>query len=213
MKTKFYLLTAVFGFIITNANAQIEKGTFMLGGQASYNKQEFSGIFPGSENATEQNHNKSTGLINLSAGYAISKNNIVGLTLLYSPEKEGGTIWRTKGIGLFYRGYKPLGNNFYFFGQGDALYTRYKTSLEGPPTLYKNESSSGGLSFTPGISYQVLRNVHLELSIPNIVNINQSKTEVTTSETQTSTYKSFMVHSSLQSNVLENLGVGFKVFF
>jgi hypothetical protein len=68
--------------------------------------------------------------------------------------------------------------------------------------------SGGQLTLTPGLSYRILNKLHLEIVIPNIINIQYS---VQKDDKQTGNQKQtqFSFNSSLNSMGLDNLSVGF----
>ncbi|HMR81998.1 MAG TPA: hypothetical protein PKE30_02665 [Niabella sp.] len=214
MKTKL-LVTAAFLFsTFLTANAQIEKGTWIIGGAASYNTLK-------DESLPQLNSPKTVsskgGIFGLNVGFAFKENNILGLIATYAPStfhdetplEEGivqtrSTKGHQKGIGAFYRGYKLLGDKFFLFGQTSAWYANGKYSLN--ENMFKMNSVD--LSLSPGLAYQVLNNVHLEISIPNIFQIGYSKSE---NPGLNASNELFYAHANLRSNPIENLGIGFKI--
>lgn len=146
-------------------------------------------------------------------GYVIKTNNVIGLIAGYAPGSNNGVKIRGKEIGIFYRGYKPLGNKFYFFGQADAKYAHSGYASGNRPLNFNNEANSVGLSFTPGISYEVLNKMHIELTLPNIFGIGRTESKISNNNEISSSSKSFSANTSLNGNTLNNLNLGFKLFF
>jgi hypothetical protein len=216
MKTKLLVTAALLFSVFLTANAQIEKGTWIIGGQAAYNQTKNDATTP---MITDQKNNAA--VFNVSIGTAIRQNNILGIALIYAPQKSFYTNnsttqidlkGHTKGVGVFYRAYKQLGNDFYLFGQGDALYSNLR-STNNVGNKVSITGNSGSISFTPGISYAVLRNVHMELAMPGILGINYSKTKSDTEGVSAQTnQEAFNVYTNLNSGLLENFGIGFKIF-
>ncbi|MEO9021555.1 MAG: hypothetical protein ABI237_10050 [Ginsengibacter sp.] len=209
MKTKVLLSLAIFICAAMTANAQINEGRFLLGGSAS---------FYSSTNL--QYSNLKSEALNTSAqfGKVVKENTVVGVILSYGYSNIGSAN-KTKQFsgGLFYRKYKTLAKNFYFFGEGDAVYSHstinqeFKIGNNG----YKNSSNGGTISFTPGISYSVCKRMQMELLMPNVISLSYagSKTETTSiGSTSISTTKghSFSANANLNSNLLNSFGIGFK---
>lgn len=213
MKTKLLITAAFLSSIFLTASAQIEKGTWIIGGNVSYNTLKDKNR---SQTDLPQTESSKNGLLGLSAGFAFKENNILGLIATYAPSRfneeryvEDGFIQtqskgHQKGIGAFYRGYQPLGNKFFFFGQTTAWYSN------GTYNSYESitKMNSVDVSLSPGLAYQVLNNMHLEISIPNIVGISYSKSQNQTAGAEAET---FSAYASLNSRPLELLGVGFKI--
>ena len=66
------------------------------------------------------------------------------------------------------------------------------------------------LFLMPGLSYRILKKVHMELTIPDIISI-QNLTQKTTRNNQTTKQSSTHFLSSLNSNGLNALGIGFRI--
>ncbi len=209
MKTKLMSMAALALLAALNANAQIEKGTWLLGGNASYNKIKNESPLQLNQLRTSL---ESGAVVNLMAGTAFKENQVAGLTVGYAPVKvieetlaANGAISKNerkghqKSIGLFHRFYKPLGNNFFFVAHTGASY------LNGKAGMIK--SNGFDLSISPGIAYQILKNVHLEVSIPNILGVSHYKS--TSGDLISSEATS--VGFNLNARPVENLGIGFKM--
>jgi hypothetical protein len=209
MKTKLMSMAALALLVAFNANAQIEKGTWLLGGNASYNKNKSD--VPLQPNQL-RNSLESGALTTLMAGIAFRQNQVAGLMVSYAPVKvieeilaANGSISKNerrghqKSIGVFHRVYKPLGNNFYFLAQTSANYLNGKTGI--------TKTNGFDLSLSPGIAYQILKNVHLEVSIPNILGVYHYKS----TSADIMSIESTSVGFNLNARPIENLGIGFKV--
>lgn len=216
MKLKIFVATATTSLFLLTANAQVSKNTWMAGGLVQYTSNKF-------EQGTPQgfNNKQRSAIVDLSVGYVFRDNQVLGLVATYAPSRyttssaSGGGKLRsdTKGVGAFYRAYKPLNNKFYVYGQATALYTRQKMTADGI-WLHNSKANTGSLSIAPGISYAILKNVQLELSIPNLVQLSYSKSKAnipTTTVTQEK--EDLKLKSSLSSGLLKELGLGFKIFF
>ncbi|MGN7784964.1 hypothetical protein ACTJIJ_10565 [Niabella sp. 22666] len=217
MKIKiFYTLIIILSSAVS-VFAQIEKGSLMLGGLAYYTKQSSQ-----SGNTNLGSTSKiNTGTFDVSAGYTIKNNQVLGVIASYNNYKlnsnsnaveSGSQGNNTKSIGAFYRIYHSLGNGFYVYGQAAATYSHRKETTAGIYN-YTARTNAGNLSVSPGISYAILKNVQLELAIPNLVGITYSKSKgALAGNTLAPTVESFSANTSLNNGILSNLGVGFKIF-
>jgi hypothetical protein len=113
-----------------------------------------------------------------------------------------------------------LAKNFYFFGEGEAVYNHSKSEngiFQPGSGATKYTSDGGGISFVPGISYSVCKRMQIELSMPNIASISYVSTKTETqdpSSNSISTQKgnNFSANANLNSDLLSNFGIGFKFF-
>jgi hypothetical protein len=204
------LLSLAFLLFIFTANAQFQKGNILLGGDLSYSTNTYS-----APNTTDQTSNG--GLFNISLGKAIKENTVVGVNLLFSTNTNSyqgdKTVSNGYGIGVFYRVYKNLGKDFYFFAQGGAEYngsTNYTKDATGTKT--DNSSTNGGsIYLTPGISYKISKKIFIELSIPQIFTIGYSSNSTNLSPGVSSKEDGFSAGINLNSNTLTSLGLGFRL--
>src|ERR1700704_4130915 len=127
--TRILLILTLFISSTLLTKAQFKKNDILLGGQLSY-----------SYNSSNQKYltgptydNKATtGYFTINFGKALNENTIAGITLSYIPYSMNNynvdgiipTKYQDNGyaVGIFYRKYKNLGKEFYFFGQVSALY-------------------------------------------------------------------------------------------
>lgn len=171
---KSLLLFAAFLLITVTANAQIKKSAVLLGGEFQY-------LRTSADNVGMHEFSES-GRIKLSAGRAFTENTVIGLSLGYIPLKHkgyfagGDSSERTDdriSIGAFYREYRPLVKNLYFFGQVDAegFFGTYKMAFPDADRNLESRQKGGSLSLSAGISYQLFKKVQLEVSVPNLLNV------------------------------------------
>jgi hypothetical protein len=216
--TRILLLTTLllYSFI---ANAQFKKNDILLGGQLSY-----------SYNSSNQKYvtgptydNKATtGNFTINFGKALNENTIAGITVSYIPYtinnyNVDGTI-PTKyqdigyGLGIFYRKYKNVGKEFYLFGEVSAAYNWSNQSAKDSTGKEIQTGSSWlvGIDFAPGISYKVSRHFFLELSFPDLINLEYYKSNTKTPQTNL-VYDRLNLSTSLSSGVLGSLGLGFRL--
>ena len=206
------LLTGVlllsFSFI---ASAQFNKGDMLLGGQLSYNS---------TKNDYIPSLNANNGNFTVSIGRAVKDNAVFGITLSYSPGSQKNNdpnnfydnTFNGYSAGIFYRLYKPLGKEFYFFGEGGANYigsTSASKNMSGVK-ISSGTSNAGSIYIMPGIAYRISKKFFLEVNIPNRFSVTYLN-EKTTSSGISSTTDSFGASASLTSNALSNIGIGFRL--
>lgn len=211
MKTKFLLPIAILFFTATTANAQINEGRYLLGGSIGYNSQKNS-LSPGNKDESFSS--------NIQFGKVIKDNTVAGIIASYGFSDDGqGDKLNQFSAGVFYRKYKTITKNFYFFGQVAASYELSNgTTGFYPDSVGSRDISNGGtLSFTPGISYSVCKRMQIELLMQNIASISYAGTKYETKSSATSSISTQKVSDfsggvSLDSNLLSNFGIGFKFF-
>lgn len=131
------LTLLVLVFISFCVNAQIKKGTFLIGGQLSAGKFEREPNYPFPQPTPYfQGDNFKYVNVGISIGKAIKNNQVIGFNFNTATSKQtisnnGTESTLSKNnlneVGIFYRAYKKIGNGFYFFGQGNALVNFGKT--------------------------------------------------------------------------------------
>jgi hypothetical protein len=117
---KQLLFLAFSAALFSTADAQIKKDSWLLGGQLSVGTQKTT-----SGNST--NKTNGTSLL-FSLGKAYRDNHVFGGQVgaafsnvdFFNGVETGNQESKSFGVGAFYRIYKPLGKEFYFFGQGNA---------------------------------------------------------------------------------------------
>jgi hypothetical protein len=195
------------------AQAQFMKGSALLGGTFSFTGNQSS--LSNSPDETSTNN----GYFNISLGKAIRENAVFGgyINYQYNSQKYGGNSIPGKsrtdgyGIGIFYRLYKNLGKEFYFFGEAGGGYAGYSASSEDNLGNKSTGHSNGGqIYLSPGIAYKISKKFFVELSIPQLFNASyfSGKSE---SGTVTSSNNYFNVNANLNSNPLTSLGLGFRL--
>lgn len=212
-------MTKIIGILFTifcislTTNAQIKKDAILLGGHVFYNTSKTH------DSALTRNQKNRNASFNISIGKAFKENSIYGINVTYSPSKNDYfynplITYKVNSyhLGVFYRQYKKLAKDFYFFTElGAAYFTSKQTNTDSSGIKLSTYNQSGGLSYlTPGISYKILKKLNLEILIPNIVSIGYS---VTKSKAPTQNYRQeqFSFNTSINnSSPLGNLGVGFR---
>jgi len=206
-------------FISFKTNAQIQKQSILLGGQLSYTK---------NKNQIENLNQKSeSGIISISIGKAFKDNKIVGVNLGFTPIRQSSYLnngdttaiaFNRFDIGVFYREYKKLAKDFYFFSQLDGAFVTSNQTEQYKITSgdVKSTQRGGFISLTPGISYQVFKKLQFELTIPNILSMQYLVTKINSQNPQVKNSKQeqIMFYSNLNNNTSLNcLGVGFRFAF
>ncbi len=224
------ITTAIIAILfVLHSNAQIKKGTTLLGGQIGANSNEINIInqsypFPSPYPITQDITNKSL-VIGINIGTAFKENKVIGFTFTTLSQK--GTSFYTSfdtssskenqyQVGVFYRQYKKLAKDFYFFGQADvsAFFGKGTATYNLSTNNVTGKQTGGGLSVSTGISYAVLKKLHVELTLPNLVSLQFSNTKQTSSNPNARIQDSnqFSFNSALTSNnAIGNLGVGFRL--
>ena len=215
--TKILLTLVIFMSFPFLASAQFDKGSILLGGQLAYSH--YSTKYP---QATTDASNYGSFIV--SAGKAITENQVFGINLTYNPtsidnyNNYGLVALNYKntgyGIGVFYRKYKSLGKEFFLFGEAGAGYTG--SSATGKDStdkkLLDGSTNSGRIYLTPGIAYKISKKFFLELTIPDIFNAQYSNQKVSVPGTSYSNNTDqFSINTSLSSNPLNALGIGFRL--
>ena len=210
------------------SNAQIKKGTLLIGGQLSAGKSEqFNNYqsFPiPQQTANYQSDNYKYVVVGVSIGKAIKDNKVIGVnfntanfkqTYLYNLTETSSSKNSMNEAGIFYRSYKKLGKDFYIFGQVNALINFGKTTYNFTnSSSNKSVSQTGGLlSFSPGLAYAVFKKFHIELTMQNLVAVQYITAKQTFTNPTFQTYKTnfYSFNSSLTNGVLSNIVIGFRL--
>ncbi len=216
------MLTVAFVLSLAiNATAQIKKGTILLGGQIAG----ASGNNKQANQFTEETVKIKSFVFGTSIGKAIKENNIIGINV-----GAGFSNYRFRRVGfdsssstsnsfnaaLFYRKYKKLAKDFYFFGEATGGFGMSKQNNipSNFPTEYNRKTISTYLSLTPGISYKVFKKMQLEVTLPNIIGAYYSKSkDVETSTSNSKGYSTnFSLNTGLSNQLLSSLSLGFRLF-
>ena len=177
---KALLLACVFISFATISQAQITKGSVLLGGSIGLSNGKNTGTYSGKENNI---------YFNPTVGIAIKENWIIGISGgfsnykgdlgLYTPERDGESY----SGGLFARRYSALGKNFYLYGNGSINYNKVDqsetSSTNNSANYYANFYHSKGvtLSIAPGIAYAINKWFHLEASLSNLLTVGYSTSD------------------------------------
>jgi hypothetical protein len=227
--TRILMILALSNFSSFIVNAQFKKNDILLGGQLSYsyNSNSYTQTnvsFPPTNDSKNNNGN-----ITISIGKALNENTLIGINLTYQPSSYtnypniNGNIplkYVSNGynVGLFYRKYKNLGKDFYYFGDISAGY--YWSNQSGKDSigekLLSGSSWSVGINLSPGIAYRISKHFFMELIMPNLFYAGYYKYSLenqygTATEVQTNKNDQLTISTSLSSNPLTSLGIGFRL--
>ncbi len=200
------------------AQAQIENGTILIGGEifVSNVKDTYP---PGFQNTNAKaNYTQ----INITPGLAVKDNSVLGInfnytfsnqTNVYLDDQYGTLKENNYSPGLFFRHYKKLFKDFYFFGDVTGNYIYGTLSLKDTSGIKTVSGKTNGaqIVFTPGFSYKVFKRWFIELSFPNILGAAYQSTKVNDMH-GVSSEKRFLFLSNLNGVSSAFLGVGFKYF-
>ena len=209
-------ITLLSALIVTSvfANAQIKKGAIIPGGQLGYNSSfyEYSPTQPQQKNSNANFY--------LSAGKAYKDNNVFGIVVGYlhgkSENYNGTTIVTAKidgyNAGVFYRRYKNITTDLYFFGSATASYygTTQSTAYANSTDKDKRVEKGTGINLVPGLAYSVCKKLQLEILLSNFLSANYQNGKYTTATSNTK-YHSFGISTSLNGSLVNNLGIGFQL--
>lgn len=203
MRTKILLSIAILFFAETTLNAQVHKDRVLLGGSLNY--------------SNTSNPTRHSFYSNLQIGKVIKENTVIGLIGSYSNDIYSSSFKITSySAGIFYRKYKMLLTNFYFFAEAEGLYSYSNNVQESYNGGQYLRSSSRGvtISLIPGISYAVWKKLQMELSIPSFAILSYSHVTTINSSLPAgfSPQKSdhYAAGVNLNSNLLSNFAIGFK---
>jgi hypothetical protein len=214
---KTYLLVGLI-FIACCVQAQIKKGTTLLGGNLSAST---SSSMPAPGNVSYKTNSI---YVSPSYGRAIKDNLVLGADLDFTYAKSGTNYVpnQTNGIGagVFLRSYKYLGGGFYIFGQSRLGFDFLDQQSDFPSStgntfLHADQKQLAiGASFFPGISYAINPRWQLETSLPNFlvlqyVHVKQSSEGGASSSDGTS--NSVSLSTSLSSTYTFSVGLRYFI--
>jgi len=211
---KLLLLTIAATSIAIASQAQINKGTVLLGGNISGSTAKAT-----SSSSTDEQKYRSFNL-SPSIGIATGNNTVWGINLSYSSaasKYEGTQNQDYDGYGgsVFYRRYATLGKGLYLFGEANAGYSYNKLveqfGVPGNLTTRTRRTDIAALTLHPGIAYAVHKNFHLEVAINRIASFGYSNQKITTVDNgagSSSTSKGFSFETNISNS--NPFSVGFR---
>ena len=185
-----------------SANAQITKGSTLLGGSLNF--------ITGTNQGTAFN-------ISAQYGKAYKTNSFHGFQIRFSHSHQNSTRGNGYSGGIFYRKYIPIVTGFYFFGEAnfDLGYNKLSSGFSDPAaTSNKITTYYGSVSLIPGLSYAVNSKLHLEIAFSNLASLSYAHQEYksTTGGVSSSNNENiFQLNTSTQLNSLSNIQFGFRL--
>lgn len=214
MKKSTLLIFSLCLFTVITVSAQINKGAIFLGGNLNAISQNaksdgvtayrqngisFSPVFG---KATRQNL-----VVGVDANFSFTKSNFPNSI----PDAQNQKIY---GLGVFARKYKPLGNNFYVFGQGRFGLDYALLSASYVPQQQESKTKRYGANIVvyPGLAYAMSKRFQLETGLTNllVVGYYNETTRNTGGISEKTVVNSFNISSSLSSSN-SWLYVGFRI--
>ena len=213
MKKIFILPLIIFLFSFSSLQAQISKGSLLLGGNigASTQKVEATSI------NTPFKQNSFT--ISPVFGKAIQENLVLGIDAglsFYKQEQYDASSKQKQNSysgGFFLRQYRPIGKGFYLFLQ-ERL--GYKYDDNNSNYTYGTESDfkrhTVALNVNPGVSYALNKKLHLEAGFNNLLYLNYSHEKGNNyNNSSPGSYKSNNFNAGADLNGFSSLYIGFRV--
>jgi hypothetical protein len=210
MKKYLLILSSLF-FISIASRAQFSKGSILLGGQLSFTTSNYN-----NSNIGAPSPSNNAGTFVISAGKAIHENDVMGVDISYGFSNNGvlapNYTDHFYSLGIFYRKYKALGKEFFLFGQVGAAYSgsRQTGSDSTGIKIVTGTTDGGGIYFYPGIAYKISNKLFLELTVPALFSMTYT-TVHSPNGSQNLEYNQFSVTTSLNTDPLTALGLGFRL--
>ena len=207
MKSKILLPLAIVFLAAATANAQVNKGRYLLGGSVAFNSV-----------TNEENHSE---YVNIQIGKVIKENTVIGIIgyIASNNYSSQGLKVSLYSAGVFYRKYKPLGSNFYFLWEIDGSFqhtSNTQTYFSNINQSLNTKSNGAAFNFIPGISYSVCKRLQMELTMPDIAGISYTSIKTIDSSlppnVQSQKANNFLANVRLNTSLLSNFGIGFKFF-
>lgn len=208
MKTKILLSFVILFFTTITVNAQISEGKYLLGGSFGFNS---------NDNPASNSVNT-----NIQFGRVIKENTIVGVIGslgVSNANYDSSTSYKINlySAGIFYRKYKPLGKNFYFLQEIDASFQHaknYSNYFSNVDHYLHSKSNGVSINYIPGICYFVSKRMQIELTMPTLASVSYMHVKTIDSQLPPNLLpqksNNFSANVNLNSNLLNNFGIGFK---
>lgn len=159
--------------LLTSAHSQISPNAFILGGNFNYASVHYEYF---QQDVTSHHLNMS-----VFAGKTIKQNTVIGIYLAGQPTSKvfvsPPSYAKSKGfeVGPFLRRYKNLSKDLNLFADIEVSYSYFKTAYEESADDFDHTTQSYKLSASPGISYKILKKVHVQAKVPDIFRIRYSR--------------------------------------
>lgn len=211
MKVKYTLVTLSLITLGSMAQAQIKKGTILLGGSLQYQNSKDENI---GANIKDKSN---TYIIQPAIGVAVKNNMVLGLQLGYSHTKSDDNNIHFTANGytgsVFLRQYWNITSKFYAFGHVEAGYSQTKGKSKdsnNPDYTYRNKVQNIGASLVPGIAYSVSNKIQLESTFLPLLTASYSKSNTAfkyQANGNSTTENTFRVNGFLSNGQTFSLGV------
>jgi hypothetical protein len=203
---KTFILFLGCSLFLYSAQAQISKGSILLGGSFGF--------------AYVNNHGgssdyKANGLaLQPSFGFVVKDNRAIGINLMFTrsiwDNGSNATTTSTEyGGGAFYRLYHPLGKRFYIYGEGEA--NVFESKQESPSFNEYTRQTFVELKFVPGIAYTLNKRFHVELSLTNMLNLGYGWGHTESAISVPSYNKINSMYFQVDPNPMADVALGFRV--
>jgi hypothetical protein len=216
---KMMMLFVLFVLGSVAASAQFTKGQKVIGGSMALAGSNANYV-PGSEYKSQQ----LAWSFNPSFGWFSKTNRLCGISLLYDHYKQDYTNSNSTyllsssaiGIGAFSQRFYSLAGNLYFTVNNSAsasyVFGKAREVSLGTERTSDNSGYRINLGIAPGISYQLSPRFLIDGYLSNLVNVSYTHLdyEGTITSSEGSKSDNFSLSTSLGSNALSNLGVGFR---
>ena len=213
---KIYTLSlSLLSFICLHS--QIPKKANLLGGDFFYGRSDIV--------QSPQEQDMQILILGASYGRAIRENTVLGMHFTVSPIHRysyvsGPNITKIEttsfSVSPYFRKYKTLGRGFYFFGEAATHFGMLTSERKSIPGGYDWEEKNWntGLTVAPGIAYQLLRRLHLQITIPDVLRIQYGETKYSSDNPAISNDKSSSFEISSRLRSLAQLGnLSFGLYF
>jgi hypothetical protein len=210
MKQKLLLNCIITLAFSSSAFAQFQKGDKVLGFGLNIGTSK-------SEQAGNQQSSNSSSSYGLSTGlgFAVSEHRLHGFFVngnygVSKSEFSGQPTAKSDnyniGAGCFTKIFRPLGKNFFVFGEANAGFN-YSEQKQNSSTLVQKQYGAS-VSLYPGIAYKWSKRLLLEARFGDFVTAVYSRNENRTSNNDKAVSNNFSINSSLGLGYLQNFGIG-----
>jgi hypothetical protein len=208
---KLLACAAIFLTAITT-NAQMEKGTVLIGGNLS--------VGTGKNTTNGSEYKQITLGIAPSVGWAYSTNKFFGFSLNYAYSKQTEDYKENIfGAGVFMRQYMPVAKNLYLFaheglnfsaGKGSGLFNATGIGYDVDANKW-----NATLGLSPGLSYELTKKMQLEVLLNNLLSVGYAHAKSTSTQHNTTSKteyenNNFSFNSNADPTQLTTVSVGVR---
>jgi len=203
---KIVFFSFIFVIITCSLEAQINKGSLLLGGNVGFSTSK-------AKDTSLQNNGVSVSPV---VGIAVKENIVVGISFSYGQGKDNLSLPNFKsertsyGAGVFVRKYIPLGKGFYLFGEAGLSYQNYSSTYTYPSQATGLKVQTIGINLYPGVSYAISKKLQLEFGLPQLVTLGYSRTQQIVNAAPIQ--KTNELYCSAAASSFSNFILGFRIF-